>query len=92
MWVTSSRKPVLGEAVGGLPDAVSPLALSLNENPFPPLRAVRLGGVDVEKPTTKNELMTTNEVDAGPITLINVFEVDREKLEQFLAGSGNVPS
>lgn len=29
------------EAVGALPSAVNPLALSLNENPFPPLPAVR---------------------------------------------------
>ena len=29
------------DAVGALPDAVNPLALSLNENPFPPLPAVR---------------------------------------------------
>jgi histidinol-phosphate aminotransferase len=32
---------VLADAVGALPDAVDPLALSLNENPFPPLPAVR---------------------------------------------------
>jgi histidinol-phosphate aminotransferase len=31
----------LADAVGALPDAVNPLALSLNENPFPPLPAVR---------------------------------------------------
>jgi histidinol-phosphate aminotransferase len=29
------------EAVGALPNALNPLALSLNENPFPPLPAVR---------------------------------------------------
>ena len=29
------------DAVGALPDAVDPLALSLNENPFPPLPVVR---------------------------------------------------
>ena len=29
------------DAVSALPDAVNPLALSLNENPFPPLPAVR---------------------------------------------------
>lgn len=31
----------LAEAVSALPDAVNPFALSLNENPFPPLPAVR---------------------------------------------------
>src|SRR5262245_49588326 len=31
----------LTDAVGALPSAVNPLALSLNENPFPPLPAVR---------------------------------------------------
>ena len=31
----------LTDAVGALPDAVNPLALSLNENPFPPLPGVR---------------------------------------------------
>jgi histidinol-phosphate aminotransferase len=31
----------LTDAVGALPDAVNPYALSLNENPFPPLPAVR---------------------------------------------------
>jgi histidinol-phosphate aminotransferase len=31
----------LTDAVAALPDAVNPLALSLNENPFPPLPAVR---------------------------------------------------
>ena len=36
---TPSR--ALTDAVGALPDAVNPLALSLNENPFPPLPAVR---------------------------------------------------
>ena len=30
-----------GEAVAALPDSVDPLALSLNENPFPPLPSVR---------------------------------------------------
>ena len=29
--------------------------------------------------------MNIHEVDAGPITLINVFEVDSEKLEAFIA-------
>ena len=29
--------------------------------------------------------MTTPETDAGPVTLINVFEVEPEKLEVFLA-------
>jgi histidinol-phosphate aminotransferase len=32
---------VTAEILGGLPQAVDPLALSLNENPFPPLPAVR---------------------------------------------------
>lgn len=36
-----SPERVLADAVGALPDAVNPLALSLNENPFPPLPAVR---------------------------------------------------
>jgi heme oxygenase (mycobilin-producing) len=30
--------------------------------------------------------MTTHETDGAPITLINVFEVDPEKLETFMAG------
>src|ERR1700704_3586332 len=34
-------KPELTEAVGALPSALNPLALSLNENPFPPLPSVR---------------------------------------------------
>jgi histidinol-phosphate aminotransferase len=34
-------KPELTDAVGALPSALNPLALSLNENPFPPLPAVR---------------------------------------------------
>jgi histidinol-phosphate aminotransferase len=33
--------PVTDEVLGTLPDAIDPLALSLNENPFPPLPAVR---------------------------------------------------
>src|SRR6201998_214005 len=33
--------PAAVEAVGALPEAVDPFALSLNENPFPPLPAVR---------------------------------------------------
>ncbi|MGH3558490.1 MAG: pyridoxal phosphate-dependent aminotransferase [Mycobacterium sp.] len=33
--------PDAAEILGALPHAVDPLALSLNENPFPPLRAVR---------------------------------------------------
>ncbi|MCW2688676.1 MAG: PLP-dependent enzyme histidinol-phosphate/aromatic aminotransferase or cobyric acid decarboxylase [Mycobacterium sp.] len=32
---------IAAEVLGTLPDAVNPLALSLNENPFPPLPAVR---------------------------------------------------
>jgi histidinol-phosphate aminotransferase len=38
--MTSARQS-LTEAVGSLPEATNPLALSLNENPFPPLPAVR---------------------------------------------------
>src|SRR6202171_4862484 len=34
-------KPELTNAVGALPSALNPCALSLNENPFPPLPAVR---------------------------------------------------
>ena len=37
----ATLKPELTEAVGALPSALNPLALSLNENPFPPLPAVR---------------------------------------------------
>lgn len=33
--------PVTAGVLGALPDAIDPLALSLNENPFPPLLAVR---------------------------------------------------
>ena len=33
----SSPRGVLTDAVSALPCAVNPLALSLNENPFPPL-------------------------------------------------------
>ncbi|MGH3563902.1 MAG: aminotransferase, partial [Mycobacterium sp.] len=32
---------VTAEILGALPQAVDPFALSLNENPFPPLPAVR---------------------------------------------------
>ncbi len=39
MSVVLEADPV--EIGGALPDAVDPLALSLNENPFPPLPAVR---------------------------------------------------
>jgi histidinol-phosphate aminotransferase len=38
--MTSARQS-LTDAVGSLPEATNPLALSLNENPFPPLPAVR---------------------------------------------------
>jgi histidinol-phosphate aminotransferase len=38
--MTSARQ-CLTDAVGSLPEATNPLALSLNENPFPPLPAVR---------------------------------------------------
>jgi histidinol-phosphate aminotransferase len=37
----TTPKRSLTDAVGALPDAVNPFALSLNENPFPPLPAVR---------------------------------------------------
>ncbi len=37
----STPRHDLTEAVSALPDAVNPLALSLNENPFPPLPGVR---------------------------------------------------
>ena len=37
----TTAKPELTEAVTALPAALNPLALSLNENPFPPLPAVR---------------------------------------------------
>jgi histidinol-phosphate aminotransferase len=37
----TTPKRALTDAVGALPDAVNPFALSLNENPFPPLPAVR---------------------------------------------------
>jgi len=36
-----TAKRALTDAVGALPQAVDPFALSLNENPFPPLPAVR---------------------------------------------------
>jgi histidinol-phosphate aminotransferase len=37
----ATPKRELTDAVDALPSAVNPLALSLNENPFPPLPAVR---------------------------------------------------
>src|ERR1700752_3260187 len=37
----ATLKPELTDAVAALPSALDPLALSLNENPFPPLPAVR---------------------------------------------------
>lgn len=37
----SAEKRALTEAVGALPNAVDPFALSLNESPFPPLPGVR---------------------------------------------------
>jgi histidinol-phosphate aminotransferase len=39
--MTTLRHDVTDAAVGALPTAMDPLALSLNENPFPPLPAVR---------------------------------------------------
>ena len=38
-----ARAEDLTEAVSALPSAVNPLALSLNENPFPPLPASAVG-------------------------------------------------
>ena len=35
------KRNVTDAAVGALPTAIDPLALSLNENPFPPLPSVR---------------------------------------------------
>src|SRR5258705_1001372 len=37
----ATLKRELADAVSALPEALNPLALSLNENPFPPLPAVR---------------------------------------------------
>src|SRR5258705_7168800 len=37
----ATLKRELADAVSALPSALNPLALSLNENPFPPLPAVR---------------------------------------------------
>jgi histidinol-phosphate aminotransferase len=37
----ATLKRELSDAVGALPSALNPMALSLNENPFPPLPAVR---------------------------------------------------
>ena len=39
--MTSLPSPVTADIGGAFPDAVDPFALSLNENPFPPLPAVR---------------------------------------------------
>ncbi|EID17117.1 hypothetical protein MXEN_03039 [Mycobacterium xenopi RIVM700367] len=41
MTIAAQRNSITAEILGALPQAVDPLALSLNENPFPPLRAVR---------------------------------------------------
>jgi histidinol-phosphate aminotransferase len=41
MTIAMQRNAMTAEILGALPQAVDPLALSLNENPFPPLRAVR---------------------------------------------------
>ncbi len=41
MTEPAQAKSVTAEILGALPQAVDPLALSLNENPFPPLPAVR---------------------------------------------------
>ena len=41
MTVFPNHDSTAAEMVGALPDAVDPFALSLNENPFPPLPAVR---------------------------------------------------
>src|SRR6202000_2532852 len=39
--MTTAMRPV-GAEIDRLPDAIAPFALSLNENPFPPLPGVRL--------------------------------------------------
>src|ERR1700761_7380909 len=39
--MSTALSPVTGEIDGALPAAVDPFALSLNENPFPPLPGVR---------------------------------------------------
>ncbi len=39
-------EPIAAEVLGALPDAVDPFALSLNENPFPPLPSVRAALMD----------------------------------------------
>jgi histidinol-phosphate aminotransferase len=41
MLPVTQASSVTAEILGGLPQAVDPFALSLNENPFPPLPAVR---------------------------------------------------
>jgi histidinol-phosphate aminotransferase len=41
MTSVSYTSPIAAEILATLPDAVDPLALSLNENPFRPLPAVR---------------------------------------------------
>jgi hypothetical protein len=37
----TQASPIVAEILDTLPDAVDPLALSMNENPFPPPPAVR---------------------------------------------------
>ena len=39
--MSTPNRDVTEAAVGALPSAVNPMALSLNENPFPPLPSVR---------------------------------------------------
>ena len=41
MYSRHQATPIAAETLGSLPVAVDPFALSLNENPFPPLPAVR---------------------------------------------------
>ena len=41
MSILLQASPVTADILDTLPDAVDPFALSLNENPFPPLPAVR---------------------------------------------------
>ena len=47
--MATPNRDVHRAAVGALPGAVNPLALSLNENPFPPLPAVRSALVAVDR-------------------------------------------
>jgi histidinol-phosphate aminotransferase len=46
MSILLQASPVTADILDALPDATDPLALSLNENPFPPLPAVRSALID----------------------------------------------